>query len=296
MDCNPPVSSVHGISQARIMEWVAISFGCVDNNKLWKILEEMRLSDHLTYLLRNLYDACKGATIRTGHGTTAAAAKSLQSCLTPSDPMDWSLPGSFIHGIFQARVLEWGAIAFSENIIYWPIKAVNEDFRSFTHINIHTAVVQSLSHVQLFLTPWIIAYQAPLSFTISWGLLNFMSIKSVMISNYLIHCHPLLLLPSIFQNSKKMHKAEIKALILSVQFNSVSQSCLTLCDPMECSTPGFPVHHQLPELAQTHVHQVSDAIQPSHPLLSPSSPAFNLSQHQGLSQWVSFLHQRRARP
>ena len=126
-----------------------------------------------------------------------------QSCLTPSDPMDWSLPGSFIHGIFQARVLEWGAIAFSENIIYWPIKAVNEDFRSFTHISIHTAVVQSLSHVQLFLTPWIIAYQAPLSFTISWGLLNFMSIKSVMISNYLIYCHPLLLLPSIFQNSKK---------------------------------------------------------------------------------------------
>ena len=62
----------------------------------------------------------------------------------------------------------------------------------------------------------------------------------------------------------------------------VSQSCLTLCDPMDCSTPGFPVHHQLPEFAQIHVHQVSDSIQPSHPLLSPSPPAFNLSQHQGL--------------
>ena len=61
--------------------------------------------------------------------------------------------------------------------------------------------------------------------------------------------------------------------------SSVTQSCLTLCDPMDCSTPGFPVHHQLQELAQTHVHLVSDAIQLSHPLLSPSPPAFNLSQH-----------------
>ena len=75
-----------------------------------------------------------------------------------------------------------------------------------------------------------------------------------------------------------------------VQFSSVAQSCLTLCDPMECSTPGFPVHHELPQLDYTHVHQVSDAIQPSHPLF-PSPPAFNLSQHQGLFQLVSFLHQ-----
>ena len=67
------------------------------------------------------------------------------------------------------------------------------------------------------------------------------------------------------------------------QFSSVTQSCLILCDPMGCSMPGFPAHHQLPELAQTHVHQVSDAIQPSHPLLSPSL-AFNLSLHQGLFQ------------
>ena len=66
------------------------------------------------------------------------------------------------------------------------------------------------------------------------------------------------------------------------QFSSVVQSCLTLCDPMDCSMPGFPVHHQLLELIQTHVHQVSDAIQPSHLLLSPSPPTFSLSQHQGL--------------
>ena len=66
------------------------------------------------------------------------------------------------------------------------------------------------------------------------------------------------------------------------QFSSVTQSCLTLCDPTECSTPGLPVHHQLLEPTQTHVHRVSDAIQPSHPLSSPSPPAFNLSQHEGL--------------
>ena len=73
-------------------------------------------------------------------------------------------------------------------------------------------------------------------------------------------------------------------------FSSVAQSCPTLCDPTDCSTPGFPVLHQLPEPTQTHIHRVSDAIQPSHPLSSPSLPAFNLSQHQGHFQWVSSLH------
>ena len=76
-----------------------------------------------------------------------------------------------------------------------------------------------------------------------------------------------------------------------IQFSSVSQLCPILCDPMDCSMPGFSVHHQLPELTQTHVHWVSDAIQPSHPLLSTSPPAFNLSQRQDLFQWVSSLHQ-----
>ena len=77
----------------------------------------------------------------------------------------------------------------------------------------------------------------------------------------------------------------------SVQFSSVAQSCLTLCDPMNCSTPGLPVHHQLLESTQTHVHWVGDAIQPSHLLSSPSPPALSLSQHQGLFKWVSSSHQ-----
>ena len=76
----------------------------------------------------------------------------------------------------------------------------------------------------------------------------------------------------------------------SVQFSSVIQSCSTLCDPMVCSTPGLPVHYQLPEFTQTHVHWIGDAVQSSHPLLSPSPPVFNLSQHQGLFKWVSSSH------
>ena len=78
--------------------------------------------------------------------------------------------------------------------------------------------------------------------------------------------------------------------ISSVQFISVTQSCLTLCDLMNCSTPGLPVHHHLPEFTQNHVHRVSDAIQPSHPLSSPS-PAPNLSQHQSLFQCVNSSHE-----
>ena len=78
---------------------------------------------------------------------------------------------------------------------------------------------------------------------------------------------------------------------LLIQFSSVAQSCPTLCDPMNRNTPGLPVHHQLPEFTQTHVHRGSDAIQPSHPLSSPSPPAPNPSQHQSLFQWVNSSHE-----
>ena len=80
-----------------------------------------------------------------------------------------------------------------------------------------------------------------------------------------------------------------KAALSQVQFSSVAQLCSTPCDPMHCSTPGLPVHHQLLELTQTHVHPAGDAIQPSQPLSSPSPPAFNLSQHQGLFQMSWFF-------
>ena len=84
---------------------------------------------------------------------------------------------------------------------------------------------------------------------------------------------------------------KVLKLYCSVQFNSVAQLCPTLCDPMNRSTPGLPVHHQLPEFTEAHVHWVNDAIQPSHPLSSPSPPAPNPSQHQSLFQWVNSSHE-----
>ena len=108
--------------------------------------------------------------------------------------------------------------------------------------------------------------------------------------------HNRILAPRFCQKPFVLSKSSLntklyKMLCVSVQFSLVAKSCPMLCDPMDCSTPGFPVHHQLPELSQTHVHQVGDVIQSSHSLSSPYPPAFNLSQHQGLFQWVSPLHQ-----
>ena len=91
-------------------------------------------------------------------------------------------------------------------------------------------------------------------------------------------------------NKQGLFICACKNIILVCQFSSVTQSCPTLSDPMNCSTPGLPVDHQLPEFTQTHVHRVGDAIQPSHPLSSPSPPAPNPSQHQSLFQCVNSSH------
>ena len=147
-------------------------------------------------------------------------------------------------------------------------------------------VVQLLSHIWLFQTPWTAAHLAPISIPISQSLLKFMWTELVMLSNHLILCFPLLTLPSIFPSIRVFFNNSAFC-FSSVQFSSVAQSCLTLCDPMNRSTPGLPVHHQLPEFTQTQVHRVSDAIQPSHPLSSASPPAPNPSQHQSLFQWVN---------
>ena len=109
-----------------------------------------------------------------------------------------------------------------------------------------------------------------------------------------VGCH--FLLQGIFStkgsNSGLMHyRRMLYCLSYYTIFQFSSQSCPILCNLMDCSTPGLPVHHQLLEFTQTHVHWVGDAIQPSHPLSSLSPPAFNLSQHQGLFKWVSSLHQ-----
>ena len=147
---------------------------------------------------------------------------SLKSCLTLWDPIDCSPPGSSVHGISQARILEFLAIP----------------------------------------SPWDLP-------------------------NPGIEPMPLAALAL----AGRFFTTELPGKLLSWydQFSSVTQSYSTLSDPMDCSMPGFPVHHQLLEFTQTHVHWVSDAIQPSHPLSSPSG--LNLSQHQGLFKWVSSLHQ-----
>ena len=137
--------------------------------------------------------------------------------------MDCNPPGSFVHGILQARILEWVAIPFSKGSS-WS--------RGQTWVSCIAG---------RFLTDW--------------------------------------------PPGKPMKG------ISSLQFSSVTQLCPTLCDPMNHSMPGLPVHHQLLEFSQTFVHQVGDAIQPSHPLSSPSPPALNHSQHQGLFQWVNSSHE-----
>ena len=142
--------------------------------------------------------------------------------------------------------------------------------------------VQSLSHVRLFATPGTAARQAFQSITNSRSLLRLMSVALVMPSNRLIFCHP-----HINQRSFPFFTVLI---LPKCYYCSVAQSCPTLCNPRDCSTTAFPVHHQLPEPAQTHVHQDGDAIQPSYPP-PPTSPAFNFSQHQDLFQWVSSSHQ-----
>ena len=149
------------------------------------------------------------------------------------------------------------------------------------------------SRVWLCVTPWTAGQQAPLSVD-SPG------------KNTRVDCHFLLQVIFRTQGSKPhlLHPLHCRRILYhwatgkcpknpfrSDQIRSVAQSCPTLCDPMNRSTPGIPVHHQLPEFTQTHAHQVSDAIQPSHPLSSPSPPAPNPSQHQSLFQWVNSSHE-----
>ena len=143
-----------------------------------------------------------------------------------------------------------------------------------------------LSHVVLCATLWIVACQVPLS--LGFSRQEYWSGSPCPSPGDLPN---LGILPMSLMSPTLVHGCFIisftwEALPSSIQFSSDAKSCLTICNPMDWSMPGFPVHHQLLELDQTHVHRVSDAIQPSHSLPFPSLPAFNISQHQGLFQWV----------
>ena len=185
-----------------------------------------------------------------------------QLFLTLWDPMDCSLQDSSAHGIFQARILEWAVISFSRGSS-WP--------RDGTRISC--------------VGRWILHHWAMKeSQNYTWGALKFTQ-----------------LFPGLKHSTFKMSQAKILEHVTSglhfpihirfpIQFSSVQWlSHFQLF--VNHSTPVLPVHHHLPESTQTQVHWVSDAIQPSHPLSSPSPSALNLSQHQGLFKWVSSLHQ-----
>ena len=175
--------------------------------------------------------------------------------------MVYSLPGSSIHEFFSKSILEWVAISCSRRSSRQGIEplspacpALQVDSLPLSYWGSpipYMYMLRYFSCVQLCVTPWTVAHQAPLSMGFSrqeyWSGLP---------------CLP----------------------FSSLQIRSVAQSCPTLCDPMNRTTPGLPVHHQLPEFTQTHAHRVSDAIQPSHPLSSPSLLAPNPSQHQSLFQ------------
>ena len=152
--------------------------------------------------------------------------------------------------------------------------------------------MKSLSRVQLFETPWTAAYQAPPCMGFSrqeyWSGVPLPSPYT----NMILEIKYISILKTLESPLDCKQTKPVNPKGSSVQFSSVAQSCPTLCDPMNRSTPGLPVHHRdLPEFIQTHVHRVHDAIQPSHPGLSPSPPSPNPSQHQSLFQGVNSSHE-----
>ena len=191
------------------------------------------------------------------------------------------------------------------------LQMLNDHRMADTEFFSNLSCVQFSSVTQFCPTLWTAACQASLSITNSCSLCKLMSIESVMPSSQLILCCPLFFLPSItpsirvFSSESTLHlrwpkygsfsfsisPSTLVIYVSIIQFSSVAQSCPTLCNPVNHSTSGLPVHHKLPEFTQTHVHQVGDAIQPSHPLFSPSPSAPNPSQHQSLFQWVTFSHE-----
>ena len=206
-------------------------------------------------------------------------AESLQSCLTLCDPMNCSLPGSCVHGILHMysklpSPLKWKA--------YWklfPLIIGDGDVLLHFYSGNLSFYFQGLSNCLLGLLISVL-----LSFGLLWYFLLFTDQRFRSTADL---CLPYCL-TLVFGNEKKLGTPDVLSSLLPVyQFSSVTQLCPTLCDPMNRSTPGLPVHHQLQEFTHTHVHWVADAIQPSHLLSSPSPPAPNPSQHLGLLQWVS---------
>ena len=220
--------------------------------------------------------------------------------------MACNLPSFFVHGILQAGILEWVAICFSWRYS-WPrdwSKVSCIAGRFFTiwatgeEGGDNLLVTGSNDPNALFL----ILMNAPKILTINLPSLNNTSMVPHHHSIYTLlkkaywEMDILIIFEQQILIFPRMIFIQWKTTLMlrfgvSQSVSSVTQLYPTLCDPMNCSTPGLPVHHQLPEFTQTHVHRVSDAIQPSQPLSSPSPPAPNPSQHQSLFQWVNSSHE-----
>ena len=164
----------------------------------------------------------------------------------------------------------WIYIKYSDSVTFYYVMIITINKILNCHIKVHDSL--------LFFKTWFISET------------NF-SVELVCMDPpiYSSNCWPIIISKHILLCFNVSHLSQTWD--YSVQFSSVAQSCPTPCDPMNRRTPGLPVHHQLPEFTQTHVHRVGDAIQPSHPLLSPSPSTPNPSQHQGLFQWVNSLHE-----
>ena len=160
-----------------------------------------------------------------------------------------TLPGSSVYGILQARILEWVAIPFSSGSSQPGIEPRSPALQADSMPPEAPVYIQTHTHIHY---------------------INLAGLEEQ------IHPKDIGLFCTLFLGSC------LQGAFFNLQFSSVTHSRQTLCDFMDCSMPGFPVHHQLPELAQTHVHWVDDVIQSSHPLFSLSPPALNLSQTQGL--------------
>ena len=194
-----------------------------------------------------------------------------QSCPTLRDPMDCSPPGSSAHGICQARVLEGNPYT-----IHYTIETTHKSLRRVHPQRASNLTTPYLGDVitprvpAMMYTQAVSVYSTLSSLGQSSGAADPLRQLSNMLPSTTPHVSPMA------QTQCFQHQSHCCCL--------VTQSCLTLCDPMDCSTPGLPVPHPLPKFAQAHAHCFDDAIQPCHPLMPSSPPALNLSQHQGLFQ------------
>ena len=218
--------------------------------------------------------------------------------------MDCGPPGFSVYGIFQARMLEWVVMPSSRGssparestqTVSPESSALQEDSLQLKPWGSPRKQSEHLKYINIKIT--IKNKNINLSYTSRKYRITKSLKRKKHSKYYIIHTkYSYIILESYIKVLKSLLKEKYFQISLlskfySIQFSSVTQSCLTLCDPMNCSTPGLPVHHQLLEFTQTHLHRVGDAIQPSCPLSSPSPPAPNPSQHQSLFQWVNSSHE-----